>query len=120
MDKTATEQQQGMQYPLRQAHEMQIVFSSEHPELLGRKLASDALKVSPGDLRIQLNQRLKLDSVLDVWVTLKDTDKKYFLTGNVRWINDGENANTYETGIVLRERSDTDTDLSSWQLVFES
>lgn len=99
----------------KEALDLKIVFSSENPNLLGKRICGSTLDISASGLRIELNQQIKLDSVLDVWVTLKDSNKKYFLTGNVRWCKQlGEQGN-YQIGVVLRERSDTITDLGSWR-----
>ena len=94
---------------------LKIVFSSENPGLLGRTLDSSALDVSAGGLRISLNHAIKLDSVLDVWVTLKSQKRKFFLTGNVRWCNESDKPGVYQIGLILRERTDTVSDLRSWQ-----
>jgi len=104
----------------REALNMKIVFSSENPNLLGKTLCGSTIDVSSSGLRIELNQQIKIDSVLDVWVTLKENQKKYFLTGNVRWCQPMETGEYFQIGVVLRERSDTITDLDSWQAMFKS
>ena len=98
---------------------LKIVFSSENPGLLGRKLDGSTLDVSSSGMRILLDNAIRIDSVLDVWVALKEHNRKYFLTGNVRWCNESEKPGIYQIGLVLRERSDTVTDLRSWQDVFK-
>jgi hypothetical protein len=98
---------------------LKIVFSSENPGLLGRKLDGSTLDVSATGMRIMLNHAIQVDSVLDVWVGLKEQNQKYFLTGNVRWCNESEKPGIYQIGLVLRERSDTVTDLRNWQKVFK-
>ena len=98
---------------------MKIVFSSENPGLLGKTMDGATVDVSASGLRIMLNQPIQIDSVLDVWVNLKEKNKQFFLTGNVRWCNETDVGGIYQIGLVLRERSDTVTDLSSWQAVFK-
>ena len=98
---------------------LKIVFSSENPGLLGRTLNASTLDVSTGGLRISINHAIKIDSVLDVWVTLKEQKRKFFLTGNVCWCNESDKPGIYQIGLVLRERTDTVTDLRSWQYVFK-
>lgn len=119
MSKTQEERRGASRYLLKEALELKIVFSSENPNLLGKKICGSTLDVSSSGLRIEIDQEVKLDSVLDVWVTLKDDHKKYFLTGNVRWCNATEVNGYYQVGVVLRERSDTVTDLDSWQAEFK-
>lgn len=94
---------------------LKIVFSSENPSLLGKNVDGSTLDISASGLRIELNQQIKIDSVLDVWVSLKNLNKKFFLTGNVRWVNETARPGIYQIGLVLRERTDTVTDLSSWK-----
>ena len=98
---------------------LKIVFSSENPDLLGKTLDGSTLDVSASGLRISLNRPIKIDSVLDVWVNMKEQNKKYFLTGNVRWCNETAEGGIYQIGLVLRERTDTITDLSGWQALFK-
>ncbi len=115
MENTLEERRGAQRYHLQEALELKIVFSSENPNLLGKTLCGSTIDVSATGLRIEINQPIKLDSVLDVWVTLKDDNKRYFLTGNVRWCTEMEVGGYFQIGVVLRERTDTVTDLDSWQ-----
>lgn len=121
MEKQSTqERRDALRFELNEALDMKIVFSSENPGLLGKTICGSTIDVSATGLRIELNQQIKIDSVLDVWVTLKETKKKYFLTGNVRWCKEMEVGGYFQIGVVLRERSDTVTDLDGWQVAFKS
>lgn len=117
--KLAEERRGATRYQQKEALDMKIAFSSENPNLLGKTVCGSTVDVSASGLRIELNQQIKIDSVLDVWVRLKDNNKRYFLTGNVRWCGEVEENGNYQVGVVLRERSDTVTDLSSWRAVFK-
>lgn len=99
---------------------LKIVFSSENPGLLGRNLSGETLDASASGLRISLPCSIKIDSVLDVWVTLHEENKKYFLTGNVRWCRENPEGEGFLIGLVLRERTDTITDLVSWKEKYKS
>ncbi len=98
---------------------LKIVFSSENPGLLGKTMSAETLDVSASGMRILMERAIKIDSVLDVWVTLHDQNKKYFLTGNVRWCRPTETGENFHVGLVLRERTDTVTDLASWREAFK-
>ncbi len=98
---------------------VKIVFSSTAPSLLGKNLDSKTVDISASGLRISLDRPIEIDSVLDVWVTMKKQNKKYFLTGNVRWCNETDQLGVYHAGVVLRERTDTITDLRSWRKHFK-
>jgi PilZ domain-containing protein len=119
MENHVEERRDAKRIELKEALDMKIVFSSENPNLLGKTLCGSTIDVSASGLRIELNQQIKMDSVLDVWVTLKEGKKKYFLTGNVRWCQEMEVGGYFQVGVVLRERSDTVTDLDSWQAAFK-
>lgn len=99
---------------------IKIVFSSENPGLLGKKIDGSTVDVSASGMRLTLGNPIRVDSVLDVWVSsTTDKNHKYFLTGNVRWCNKSEQPGLYQIGLVLRERTDTTTDLRSWQEAFK-
>ncbi|VAW58626.1 hypothetical protein MNBD_GAMMA11-895 [hydrothermal vent metagenome] len=120
MEQQNFEERRGAKRQLtKEALNLKIVFSSENPGLLGRTINGSTVDISATGLRIEMKQKIKMDSVLDVWVTLKDNHKKYFLTGNVRWCSEENEDGLYQIGVVLRERSDTVTDLNSWRAVFK-
>lgn len=119
MESKLQERRGAERYALHEALDMKIVFSSENPNLLGKTLCGSTIDVSATGLRIELDKQIKVDSVLDVWVTLKNNSKRYFLTGNVRWCTEMEVGGYYQIGVILRERSDTVTDLDSWQAAFK-
>lgn len=119
MENAVQDRRNATRYEVIEALDLKIVFSSENPNLLGKRLCGSTLDVSATGLRIELNQQIKIDSVLDVWVTLKEDDKKYFLTGNVRWCKPKGDGEFFQIGVVLRERTDTITDLDSWQRTFK-
>jgi len=99
---------------------LKIVFSSENPGLLGKNLSGETLDISASGLRISLPCAIKIDSVLDVWVSFHNENKKYFLTGNVRWCREDADGSGFLIGLVLRERTDTITDLADWKDNFKS
>jgi len=119
MENQAEDRRERTRFEIKEVLDMKIVFSSENPNLLGKRLAGSTVDVSASGLRIELSQQIKIDSVLDVWVTLKDSKKKYFLTGNVRWCKEIATDGIFQVGVVLRERSDTVTDFENWKSVFK-
>lgn len=98
---------------------LKIVFSSAAPGLLGKNLDGKTVDISASGLRISLDRPIEIDSVLDVWIIMKKENKKYFLTGNVRWCNETDQPGVYHAGVVLRERTDTITDLRGWRKSFK-
>jgi len=106
--------------PHQSALSLKIVFASEAPGILGRKLAGETIDISATGLGIVINYKIPIDCTLDVWVTLKESSDKYFLSGKVRWVKPAHEKWKYSTGILLHERSDTKTDLESWKKVFQA
>jgi len=96
---------------------LQIVFASVAPSLLGKKLDGETIDISAKGLCIALNYAIPVDCTLDVWVTLKDSSKKYFLSGKVRWTKPIGNQGKFASGIYLFERTDTKTDLNDWKKI---
>ncbi len=121
MEQQKFEERRGAKrHQAQEALNLKIVFSSENPGLLGRTISGSTVDISASGLRIEMKQKIKMDSVLDVWVTLKDNHKKYFLTGNVRWCSEANADGIYQIGVVLRERSDTVTDLDGWRAALKA
>ena len=97
--------------------QVSIVFSSENPALLGKTMKTVALEISPKSIRLEVALPVKIDSVLDLIVEMKDSERTYNLTGNVRWRLPSKQGK-YNIVLVLRERSDIRSDLHAWQSNF--
>ena len=110
-----SERRQDARFQAPDSLSLQIIFSSENPGLLGKTIDSSAIDISASGLKIVFPHPLKKDSVLDMWISLKEPNKKFFLTGNVRWCTELEVEGVFQAGIVLRERTDTVTDLAEWR-----
>lgn len=98
--------------------EVTILFSSENPSLLGRTTTTTALELSRKTIRLAVKHPIEMDSVLDISVKFKGSERSYNLTGNVRWTT-LTNPNEYHIVLVLRERNDIRSDLSAWKNNFE-
>lgn len=118
-NKNIKERRADARYHRSDSISVKIVFSSENPGLLGKTLDGSTLDVSASGMRIEVTRPIVLDSVLDIWVNLEEENRKYFLTGNIRWCTETDKPGVYQAGLVLRERSDTVTDLASWRDLFK-
>ena len=98
--------------------EVKILFSSENPSLLGKTMNASAIELSPRGIRLELEQPIKIDSVLDISVRLHGNNRIYNLTGNVRYRLPAINGQ-FHCVLVLRERSDMLSDLKAWESSFE-
>ena len=97
---------------------VKIVFSSKDPSLLGKTLKAKAIDVSKTGLRLELAHQISIDSVLDIVIETKSINRKYFITGNVRWRLPAK-PGYYQIGLKFRERTDTKSDLSHWKDEFK-
>ncbi len=117
LDKAFEERRADPRFDFEAQLTIKIVFSSENPGLLGKTLDAASVDASASGMKILFNRPILIDSVLDVWVTKED--RKYFLTGNIRWCNEDDKPGQYQAGLVFRERTDTITDLKLWRKTFE-
>ena len=98
--------------------EVKILFSSENPSLLGKTMQAAAIELSPRGIRLEVEQPIKIDSVLDISIRLQGNNRIYNLTGNVRYRLPAVNGR-FHCVLVLRERSDIRSDLQAWESSFE-
>jgi hypothetical protein len=108
----------GNDYISAQDAEVKILFSSENPSLLGKTIQTTAIEMSPKGLRLEVAHAIEIDSVLDIMVKFKSSDRKYYLTGNVRWRVPSVTGE-YHIGLILRERTDVASDFKAWKRNFE-
>lgn len=98
--------------------EVKILFSSENPSLLGKKMPTTAIDMSPKSIRLQVENPIEINSVLDISIKLNGSNRSYNLTGNVRWRLPSRNGQ-YHIVLVFRERMDIRSDFKAWKANFE-
>lgn len=111
------ERREDKREPQKSVLSVQIVFASTAPTLLGKRIAGSTVDISPNGLGILLDCEIPDDCMLDLWVTMKDDPKKYFLSGKVRWCRPADEEGMFTVGISMYERHDTETDLNEWKKV---
>ena len=94
-----------------------ILFSSENPSLLGKRIKTTAIEISPKSIRMEVAHPIEIDSVLDIVVKLDKSDRSYNLTGNVRYRLPSPKGQ-YHIVLVLRERKDIESDFKAWKSNF--
>lgn len=97
---------------------VKIVFSSKDPSLLGKTLKSRTIDVTKSSLRLEVTDEISVDSVLDIIIEIENLNRKYFITGNVKWRLPAK-PGYYQIGLKFRERTDTVSDLSHWKSQFK-
>ncbi|VAW70450.1 hypothetical protein MNBD_GAMMA09-2141 [hydrothermal vent metagenome] len=100
-----------------QGTEVKILFSSENPSLLGKTVKTTAIEMSPKSIRLEVLHPIEINSVLDISVKLDSSDRRYNLTGNVRWRLPSSKGQ-FHIILILRERMDIRSDLKAWKANF--
>ena len=97
---------------------VKIVFSSKNPSLLGKTLKAKVIDISKDSLRLDVSHEISIDSVLDIVIETETFNRKYFITGNVKWRLPAKPGH-YQIGLKFRERTDTVSDLGNWKSQFK-
>ncbi len=97
---------------------IKVLFSSENPSLLGGTVKTKAIELSPKSIRLEVSHPVEINSVLDISVTMENSERSYNLTGNIRWRLPSTQGR-YQAILVLRERMDIRTDFKAWKDNFE-
>lgn len=100
--------------------EVKILFSSDHPVLLGKTFNSSIHQITKDKLHLEVCRKLVLNSVLDMSVNLKTNGQNYRLTGNVRSCLPSTKDDHYKVDIVFRERQDEPSDFKEWNKRFKN
>ena len=82
------------------------VTQSDDKDLVGTTLSCQAMDASAGGLKIFTDQFLSVGCVLDLWIDDSRKPGKFFLSCDVRWVDEGE----HMFGVQLRGGSATDID----------
>ncbi|MDH5516421.1 MAG: PilZ domain-containing protein [Gammaproteobacteria bacterium] len=94
--------------------QVKILFTSDNPKALGKIFTCAAVDVSKNGLQITSSDPLAVKSVLDLSIRIKDSDRTYTLTGNVKWCKPTIGI-AHTVGIQLKQRHGTPTDLTDWK-----
>jgi Tfp pilus assembly protein PilZ len=108
------ERRQDVRYLVDDNFEVKILFTSDNPKVLGRKFSCSAVDISKTGLQINSEQPIAIKSVLDLSITVKDSNREYLVTGDVKWCKPTTGI-SHAIGIQLKTRSGTNTDLDAWK-----
>ena len=98
---------------------VKILFSSDDPKSLGKTFPCSLVDVSKNGVQITAAEPLTVKSVLDLSITLVDSHREYFVTGNIKWCKASAGI-SYTVGIALKNRSGTATDLENWKTLIKN
>ena len=101
-------------YLLTEDFQVKILFTSDNPRMLGRTFSCSAIDVSKNGIHFKSLQPLVINSVLDLSVTINDSDREFLVTGDVKWCKHSTSL-MHSVGIQLKSRAGTPTDLEEWK-----
>lgn len=108
------EKRQDTRHLVNDDFEVQILFSSDNPRILGKKFACATVDVSKSGIQITSLQPIAIKSVLDLSITVVGSNREYLVTGDVKWCKPTTGI-THAVGIQLKSRAGTPTDLDDWK-----
>lgn len=91
---------------------VQVVLCPEQPALVGRTEAGRVVDVSARGIHFHCDLALPVDTLVDIWVDISSRPGKFFLSGKVRWSDEGV-AGSRGIGVQLEEGPATD--ISAWR-----
>jgi hypothetical protein len=92
---------------------VQVVLSSNEPDLVGTTVAGTALNFSIAGIQFRCTRRIPVGALLDLWVDIRSRPGKFFLAGEVRWVRPADDADDWVIGVQLRPGAATD--IVEWQ-----
>jgi Tfp pilus assembly protein PilZ len=118
MATNTAERRQDARYLVDDNFEIKILFTSDNPKVLGKTFTCSAVDVSKNGLQINSEQPIAIKSVLDLSITIKDSNREYLVTGNVKWCKPTTGI-SHAIGIQLKTRAGTTTDLDDWKTLIK-
>jgi hypothetical protein len=100
------------------AKSLKIKSASGAPQLANKEFEGSTVNISASGLQIILDHEIPLNSSIDVWVTLDGDTRQHFLSGEIRWCSEAK-PNEFHIGILLKNRSDMETDYTHWRGTFK-
>ena len=100
------------------AKSLKIKSVTGAPQLANKQFEGSTVNISASGLQIILDHAVPLNSAIDVWVTLDGDTRQHFLSGEVRWCSEAK-SNEFHVGILLKDRTDIETDYKHWRGTFK-
>ncbi len=114
----SAEKRQHKRIPSRDRLFVQVVSCEEQPDLVGTTLSCKTLDVSAGGIRIDCHDRIPVGAKLDLWVDVHSRPGKFFLSSDVRWVEERRGIlPSYQLGVKLQDG--TATDIEEWRRIHQ-
>lgn len=117
---TNTQQRQiDTRYLADDTFQVKILFSSDDPKALGKTFPCSLQNISKSGIQITSELPLTVKSVLDLSISLRDSNQEFFVTGNINWCKPSTGI-SHTISIQLKNRSGTPTDLNNWKILLKN
>ena len=118
MNRNSSEKRQHKRIAARDRLFVQVVSCNEQPELVGTTLSCKTMDVSAGGIRIDSSDRIPVGTKLDLWVDVQSRPGKFFLSSDVRWVQESRGIlPSYHLGVELQDGAATD--IAEWRRIHQ-
>jgi hypothetical protein len=100
------------------AKSLKIKSVAGAPQLANKVFEGSTVNISASGLQIIIDHSITLNGIIELWVILDGNATQFFLSGEVRWCNEAK-AGEFHIGILLKNRTDIQTDYNSWRASFK-
>lgn len=95
---------------------IEIMASSYDESLPGTVVESMTCDISPNGLQVRMAHPVQQGAILDLCIQMQRSSKRFFLTGEVKWVRENAGENTWQVGFLLFDG--VNTDIEAWKALF--
>ncbi|HET8707827.1 MAG TPA: PilZ domain-containing protein [Pseudomonadales bacterium] len=95
---------------------VEIMASSYDESLPGAVVACTTCDISPNGLQVKMDQPVQAGAILDLCIEMQRSSKRFFLTGEVKWVRENEDGLSWRVGFLLFDG--INTDIEEWKALF--
>ena len=95
---------------------IEVMSSSYDESLPGTVVECTTCDISPNGLQVRMSHSVHLGSILDLCIEMKRSSKRFFLTGEVKWVRENKGEESWQVGFLLFDG--VNTDIEAWKALF--
>lgn len=95
---------------------IEVISSSYDESLPGRVVECATSDISPNGLQVKIPYEVVEGAILDLCVEMKRTSKRFYLTGEVKWVKKHDDEVNWHVGFLLFDG--VNTDIEAWKALF--
>jgi len=95
---------------------IEVMSSSYDESLPGTVVQCTTCDISPNGLQVKMPQALQQGTILDLCIEMQRSTKRFFLTGEVKWVRENSAEGNWLVGFLLFDGLNTDID--AWKALF--